>query len=57
MSERIYLFDSSGDFDERVDFGAPVDVLPLRVYIMYISGREYKDKVDITNDEFYSSTK
>uniref|UniRef100_A0A7C5RJA3 DegV family protein n=1 Tax=Fervidobacterium thailandense TaxID=1008305 RepID=A0A7C5RJA3_9BACT len=51
MNKRIYLFDSSADFDERVGFGAPVDVLPLRVYI---NDKEYKDKVDITNDEFYS---
>lgn len=51
MNKRIYLFDSSADFDENVGFDVPTDVIPLRVYV---NDREFKDKVNITNEEFYS---
>ncbi|MGQ9856152.1 MAG: DegV family protein [Fervidobacterium sp.] len=48
--KRIYVFDSSADFQKDIDFGVPTDVLPLRVYV---DDKEYIDKVTITDEEFY----
>ncbi|MGC9772249.1 DegV family protein [Fervidobacterium islandicum] len=48
--KNIYLFDSSVDYQPGFDFRVPTDVFPLRVYV---DGKEYIDKVTITDEQFY----
>lgn len=48
--KNFYIFDSSADYDSNYDLGVPHDSLKLRVYV---DGSEYRDKVDISDEEFY----
>ncbi len=47
----LYIYDSSVDYQPGLDFGVPTDVFPLKVYV---NNKEYIDKVNITDEEFYS---
>ncbi|MDI3495199.1 MAG: fatty acid kinase fatty acid binding subunit [Pseudothermotoga sp.] len=48
---KAVVFDSSIDVPVGYEFKVPVFMLPLNVYV---DGKEYRDKVNITEEEFYS---
>ncbi len=50
MKKIVFVYDSSFDIPKDYDIGIDNDFLPLRVYV---DGKEYFDKIDITDEEIY----
>ncbi len=50
MKTIAFVYDSSLDIPKGYDFGIDTEFLPLRVYI---DGKEYLDKVNITDEQIY----
>ncbi|MFN3283341.1 MAG: DegV family protein, partial [Pseudothermotoga sp.] len=47
----VIVFDSTIDIPMGYEFALPYQILPLKVYV---DDKEFKDKIDITDEQFYS---
>lgn len=47
----VVVFDSTIDIPLGYEFALPYQILPLKVYV---DDKEFKDKIDITDEQFYS---